>query len=455
MVPTDGAVNGNGAKQAEDAPERHEVVRLLRDLLRFDTSNPPGHERPCAEFLAELFRADGVEPKLLEKERGRTSVIARLKGDGSLPPLLLSAHLDVVPALEPDWAHPPFGGELHDGYVWGRGAVDMKHMAAMSALVLLELKRRGAALKRDVIFAGVADEEAGGRLGAGFLVNEHADEVKAEFCLTELGGMAVPMAKATLVPVQVAERGFEWFKIRVKGTPGHGSIPKPGSAIEKLAAAIEKLCKKPLGYHLTPTAREFLQAVAAAQPAPASTLLLGLLNKGTVQATLRLVPENRRAAFRAMLFNTAAPTMLQAGVKVNVVPGEAEAQLDGRYLPGVTREEFLAEVQELIGPEFEIASLEGGPPLEMPFDSGVLDAIRKVFAERLPEAKVVPYLMPGLTDAKHYARAGTPTYGFAPVALEKDELFGELYHAPNERISTKGLVTGLSWLQDVVTLLAT
>lgn len=428
---------------------------MLRDLIRFDTSNPPGNERPCCEFVADLFRAGGIEPKLLEKERGRTSVIARLKGDGSLPPLLLSAHLDVVPAVEPDWKHPPFAGELHDGYVWGRGAVDMKHMAAMSMRVLLDLKASGARLKRDVIFAGVADEEAGGKLGAGFLVNEHADEVKAEFCLTELGGMATPMAKATIVPVQVAERGFEWFKIRVKGASGHGSIPRSGSAIEKLAHAVEQLCKRPLGYHLTPTARDFIHAVAAAQPAPTSTLLLGLLNKNTVQATLHLVPEERRPAFRAMLFNTAAPTMLSAGAKVNVVPHVAEAQIDGRYLPGVTREEFLAEVVELIGDEFDLEPVDGGPPLEMPFDSGVLDAIRQVFAQRVPDAKVVPYLMPGLTDAKHYARSGTPTYGFAPVALEKDEPFAELYHAPNERISAKGLVTGLSWLQDVVGLLAT
>lgn len=451
MASTDGTLtNGGGA-----APEEHDVVRLLRDLIRFDTSNPPGRERPCAEFLADLLRSGGIEPKLLEKEAGRTSVIARLRGDGSLPPLLLSAHLDVTPVLESDWTHPPFAGEIHDGYVWGRGAVGMKRMAAMSVRVLLELRKAGTKLKRDVIFAGVADKEAGGRLGAGFLVNEHADEVKAEFCLTELGGMAVPMAKGTIVPVQVAERGFEWFKIRVKGPSRHGSSPRSGSAVEKLASAVEKLCKKPLGYHLTPTAREFIQAIAAAQPAPASTLLLGLLNKNTVQATLRLIPEGRRPAFRAMLFNTALPTVLHAGSSVNTVPREAEAQVDGRYLPGVTREEFLEEVLALIGDDFEIVPVDGGPPLEVPFDSGVLDAIRTVFAERIPDATVIPYLMPGLTDAKHYARVGTPTYGFTPVELQRDEPFGELYHSPNERISARGLVTGLSWLHDVVTLLAT
>lgn len=430
-------------------------MKLLQQLLRFDTSNPGGREKECAHFVADLFRTTGIEPALVEKVPGRTNVIARLKGDGSLAPLLLSAHLDVVPALETNWSFPPFAGEIHDGYVWGRGAVDMKHMVAMSAMILLDFERQGVKLKRDVIFAGVADEEAGGKLGAGFLVNEHHDLVKAEFCLTELGGFAIPMAKSTIVPVQVAERGFEWFKIRVKGDSGHGSVPASGSAIEKLAKAIEALCKKPLGYHLTPTARDFIHALAAAQNAPASTLLLGLLNKNTAQATLRLVPDERRPALRAMLFNTAAVTMLEAGVKVNVVPHVAEAQIDGRYLPGVTREQFLDEVRAVIGDEFELVPMEGGPPLEMPFDSGVLDAIRAVFAKRLPDATVVPYLMPGLTDAKHYAKAGTPTYGFAPVSLNEDEPFAELYHAANERISARGLVTGYEWLHDVVTLLAT
>ena len=431
-----------------------EVVDVFRTLLKFDTSNPPGNETAPAKWLAETFAREGIPCEVLERAPGRGNVIARLKGDGSKRPLLLSAHLDVVPALEPDWKHPPFAAELHDGYVWGRGAVDMKHMAAMSAVTLLELARKKTPLARDVIFAGVADEEAGGRYGAGWLVDTQKEKVDAEFCLTELGGMAVPMPRGTLIPVQVAERGFEWFRIRVVGTPGHGSIPKPPSAIDELGEAVAKLAKTPLGYHLTPTARDFLKAVAAAQPAPNSIALLGLLSKTTVQATLKLVPESRRGAFRAMLFNTAATTVLNAGGKVNVIPREATAEIDGRYLPGVTREQFLAEVQKVIGPRFAIEHIEGGPPTEMPFESPVLDAIRTVMAKHLPAAKVVPYLMPGMTDAKHYARAGIATYGFAPVSLKKDEPFAELYHAANERISVEGLSAGAVWLGDVVRLLA-
>jgi len=193
-----------------------ELIRILRDLLRFDTTNPPGNELACAQYLADLFRKEGIEPSVLESKPGRGNVIARLKGDGTSKPLLLSAHLDVVAATEPDWQHPPFAAEIHDGYVWGRGAVDMKHMAAMSALVLLELKRKDVKLKRDVVFAGVADEEAGGRCGAGWLVEHHRDLIAAEFCLTELGGMAVPMARGTIVPVQIAGRGFDPTRIDVR-----------------------------------------------------------------------------------------------------------------------------------------------------------------------------------------------------------------------------------------------
>jgi acetylornithine deacetylase/succinyl-diaminopimelate desuccinylase-like protein len=381
-------------------------------------------------------------------------VVARLHGDGSAAPLLLSAHLDVVPAVPAEWTHPPFAGEIHAGYVWGRGAVDMKHMAAMSVVTLLELKRRGRRLRRDVIFAGVADEEAGGRAGAGWLVDAHLDRVKAAFCLTEVGGMSVPMPRGTLIPVQVAEKGVAWFRLRVQGTPGHGSMPTPDSAVLKLCRAVDRLGRAALGYHLTPTARGFLQSVAAAQRLPASQLLRGLLSPRLARATLRLVPPARRRAFRAMLYNTAAPTILRAGARVNVIPGEAVAEVDGRYLPGVTHDAFLAEVRRIVGPAFTVETIEHAPPVEMPFESPVLDAIRQVMARHIPGAEVVPYLMPGVTDAKHYARAGIPTYGFAPVKLLPNEPFAELYHSANERISVQGVLAGQVWLREVVETLA-
>lgn len=431
-----------------------EVVQLLQALIRCDTSNPPGNERAAAELIAAQLETEGIPFELIEPAPDRTNVVARLKGDGSARPLLLSAHLDVVPAVDPGWLHPPFGGELHDGYVWGRGAVDMKHMAAMSLVVLCELKRNDVKLKRDVIFAGVADEEAGGRHGAGYLVDHRRDLIDAEFCLTELGGMAVPMNGRWLVPVQTAQKGYVWFTLRAKGQAGHGSRPKPDSAVEKLTAAVQRLSREPLSYKLTRTAGEFLRAVEAVQPPLRSAVVKLLRSELTVEAGLSLIPGERSAVFRAMLHNTAAVTGLQAGAKVNVIPGEACAHVDGRYLPGVTQEEFLAEVQELVGPGVELEVFDSAPPLELERESACWDAIERVMARHLPGVRVAPYLIPGMTDAKDYARAGIKTYGFAPVALKENEPFADLYHAPNERISAEGLEKGLEYLRDVVLELA-
>lgn len=427
-----------------------EVIALLRELIRRDTSNPPGNEKAAVDLLAARLDADGVPYEVVEPAPGRGNIVARLKGDGAKRPLLLSAHLDVVPALDPGWEHPPFAAELHDGYVWGRGAVDMKHMAAMSLVVLLELKRRGARLSRDLIFAGVADEEAGGVHGAGHLVDQRRELIDAEFCLTELGGMSVPMNGRVLVPVQTAQKGYVWFTLTAKGQAGHGSRPKRGGAVERLADAVRRLSREPLSYRLTGTAGGFLDAVASLQGPLKGAALKLLKCEATSEAALALIPGERQAVFRAMLRNTASVTGLRAGAKVNVIPGEACAHVDGRYLPGVTEEEFLAEVSRVVGPEVEVSPFDSAPPLEFDHKSECWDAIERVMIRHLPGAVVAPYLIPGMTDAKDYARAGIKTYGFAPVALKEDEPFADLYHAPNERVSVEGVETGLVWLRDVV-----
>lgn len=426
-----------------------ELVRLVRELIRFDTTNPPGNETPCAEFLAELFRRERIEPELLESAPGRGNVLARLKGDGSKPPLLLSAHLDVVPALD-GWTHPAFAAEIHDGCVWGRGAIDMKHMAAMSVLALLEIKRKGLKLKRDLIFAGVADEEAGGRFGAGWLVDNHPEKIRAEYCLTEVGGMTVSVGGRTIVPVQVAQKGYLWFKLRARGAAGHGSKPKRRSAIEKLAAAVHALSTRPLQYRLTRTTRNFLEALRAIQPPAAKAALRGLYSGKTARLALKLFPEEKAEAIYAMLHDTVAVTGLAAGVKVNVIPDSAEATVDGRYLPGTTREQFLAEVQALVGPEIELEPFDGAEPLEREHEGPLWDQIVKVMGRHLPSATVVPNMITGMTDAKDFDRLGIMSYGFSPIELEEGEQFSELYHAPNERVSVAGLEKGSRWLTEVV-----
>lgn len=425
-----------------------EVVRILRDLLRFDTTNPPGNETACARYLEKLFVREGIPCQVIESAPGRGNIVARLSG-GSQPPLMLSAHLDVVPASG-DWEHPPFAAEIHNGYVWGRGAVDMKHMAAMSAVVMLSLKRRGARLDRDLIFAGVADEETGGRFGAGFLVDKHPELIRAGYCLTEVGGIATPMGGKMLVPIQVAQKGFVWFKIRAAGPGGHGSRPDPGSAVERLAEAVLALSRKPLRYHLTPTTRSFLRSVEKLQRGPVKEAIRGLRSKRTARQALKRLPQDKRKTYNAMLHDTAAVTGLVAGRAVNVIPTKAEAMVDGRYLPGITEKGFLDEIRHLIGPGFHIEVLESSPALEMDHRGPLWNTITRVMRRRLPGCEIVPNMLTGQTDAQDFSRLGIKTYGFSPLLLKPGEDFADLYHAPNERVSIDGLEAGLTWLADVV-----
>ena len=433
------------------ADSESEVVRLLRDLLRFDTTNPPGNETPCAEFLHGMFRAEGFDSVVVESAPGRGNVVARLKG-GSEPPLLLCAHLDVVPASG-KWTHPPFAAEVHDGYIWGRGAIDMKHMAAMCVVIMLELKRRGVKLKRDVIFAGVADEEAGGAYGAGWLVDHRPELIRAEYCLCEVGGIATPMGGKILVPVQTAQKGYVWFKLRARGQGGHGSRPgvaADGSAVVALAKAVAKLSAKPLTYRLTATTRAFLDTVATLQTGAGKAAMAALKNGQTAAFALKLLPQERRKTFHAMLFDTVAVTGLVAGAKVNVIPPDAEATVDGRFLPGGTKEQFVAQVQALVGQDIEVDVFDSAPPLEIDHRGPLWDSIVKVMTRELPGCTVAANMITGMTDAKDFDRLGIKTYGFSPVLLKEGEDFAELYHAPDERVSIAGLEAGLTWLRGVV-----
>src|SRR5262249_34168473 len=223
-----------------------EAVEHLGALLRMDTTNPPGNESICAEYLAESLRKDGIEPTLVEKGKGRANVVARIKGNGEAPPLLLGAHLDVVEADSKRWRHPPFSGDIADGYLWGRGALDMKNMAAMAVMVVKLLRRTGARLKRDVIFAGVADEEAGCDFGSKFLVEEHPDLVRAEYALGEVGGFTLHVQGRRFYPIMVAEKGLCWLRVRARGTPGHGSLPREDNANVRLARAVARLGRRRL-----------------------------------------------------------------------------------------------------------------------------------------------------------------------------------------------------------------
>jgi acetylornithine deacetylase/succinyl-diaminopimelate desuccinylase-like protein len=430
-----------------------EALACLKDLLRIDTSNPPGNERPAAECVAALLAREGIPAQILESAPGRASVVARLKGSGRKAPLLLSGHLDVVPADAEHWKHPPFGAVEADGYLWGRGAVDMKNMVAMSLMSLVLLKRQGVALDRDVIFAAVADEEAGSRHGSLFLVERHPDLVRAEYVLTEVGGHTMHVGAARLYPVQVSEKGLCWFEVQAEGPPGHGSMPHPHNAVVRLARAITALSEARLPQHNTEVVSAFVRAIATRAPFPQRRLLPLLLNRAFSGAlTRRLEARNLEQALglNAMLRNTASPTMLSAGKKINVIPSMAAVQVDGRLIPGQTLDSFLAEIRTVVGDDVRLTVLEDHPGLTFDSKTELFSAIGQVLERHDPDALPVPYMIPGFTDAFAYQKLGAVCYGFSPVRLGPEVNFSRMYHGHDERIPVAGFSWGLRVLFELV-----
>jgi acetylornithine deacetylase/succinyl-diaminopimelate desuccinylase-like protein len=436
-----------------------EATGLFRDLLRIDTTNSPehpGNEIEAARYLEQRFAEAGLSVEVLESAPGRGNVITRIKGDGTGgPPILLSAHLDVVPAEAEHWDHPPFGAEIHDGCIWGRGAIDMKNMAAMEAMALLLLQRHGCSLKRDLIFAGVADEEEGCELGSLWLVREHPELVRAEYAISEIGGFSLHVGDKCFYPVQVAEKGYVRLTVRARGTPGHGSLPNADNPITHISRAAQRLAEQRLPHHSTATARAFIEGLAENQPFPNSAILRGLLRSATADFILdHLLPDpSFSASIDALLHNTANPTVLRAGLKINQVPSEALLRIDGRTLPGQSSEDIVREIKAVIGPEFEVTLDSAADPTVTDADDPIAGHIEQVMARQAPGGIVLPMLIPGFTDAKAYSQLGTRCWGFSPVQLEPEMNFSSMFHGHNERIPVEGFHFGVRTLLDLVTTL--
>ena len=463
--------NGNGGKPASAIPEETrrskntsvldqvkweevypEAEAILRKLIRFQTVNPPGNERPAARYLADLLRQDGLEPELFEAAPARTNLICRLKGTGEKPPLQLDGHLDVVSADEDYWAHPPFAADVADGYIWGRGALDMKQMVTMSLMCLLLFKRMGARFKRDIIYTAVADEEMGGAYGAKHLVDNHADRIRAEYCLGEIGGFSINTMKRTFYPVQVAEKGLCWFELIARGNAGHGAIPEPEAPLIRLSEAILKLTRKGLPQHNTAVVEQAISTLSANQSFP-NNLLPGLLLHPWLSDLLldKAVPDKDIAAiFSSMLHNTVNPTVIHAGDKTNIVPSVARVEVDGRILPGQTRESFLAEVKDLVGPDFEINVLAELKPTTADPNDPIIGLMSQVLRRHDPSAVVIPTMIPATTNATHYSRLGTKYFGFSPMKSNNGDSFKAMFHGHNERISVDGFRFGVRVLAELV-----
>jgi acetylornithine deacetylase/succinyl-diaminopimelate desuccinylase-like protein len=404
-----------------------EVVGLLTDLIRINTSNPTHPERPAAEWVATMLAEVGLDSQLLEGAPGRTSTIARIAGaDPARAPLLIHAHLDVVPAEAAEWSVYPFAGEIRDGYIWGRGAIDMKHMSAMTLALVREWARTEHTPARDIVLAFVADEEAGGRLGAHWLVDNHpalfADCTDA---ISEVGGFSVDTANdLRMYMIQTAEKGLGWLRLRAAGRPGHGSMVHHDNAVTRIAAAVSRIGSYEFPVQLTDSIRFFMEQIAE---------LVGL----------EIDPENPEPALPklgaisrmigASLRNTATPTMLHAGYKSNVIPSSAEAVIDTRFLPG-REDELLATIDELIGSDVSRDFEARDIAVETSFDGPLVDAMAAALRAEDSAARAVPYLWTGGTDAKSFSTLGIRCFGFAPLRLPADLDFTALFHGIDERV---------------------
>jgi acetylornithine deacetylase/succinyl-diaminopimelate desuccinylase-like protein len=399
-----------------------ETVTHLRDLIRFDTTNPPGNELLAAEHLAGVLEREGLSPVVLESAPGRGNVICRLPGSGQARPLLVMSHLDVVPAEPESWTHPPFAGDVADGFVWGRGAIDTKNLTAIELVVVLALKR------------------------------EHHDLIDAEFAINEGGGLGIEIGNRRFYLCQTGEKARCRVALRARGQPGHGSVPHNDQAAVHLARALVRLDKARLPMHVTATARAMIEGLAAGLGGVRGLAVRGLLvpslGPGLLQ-TLPLPLEMRRYLY-AMLHNTATPTVLDAGTRINVIPGTATARLDGRILPGQTPDSFLGELRAVVGDGVELEVLSHGEPLQVPFDSPLTRTIAEVMAEMDPGSRVIPLLAVGGTDAKHLAPAGVQVYGFCPMREGPGDDIARLAHAYDERISVRNLRFGVEALYRIV-----
>jgi acetylornithine deacetylase/succinyl-diaminopimelate desuccinylase-like protein len=415
-----------------------EVVAICRDLIRIDTTNPGDHsgpgERKAAEYVAGLLSEVGLAPAVYESHPKRTSLVARIAGeDQKRPALLIHGHLDVVPANASDWRHDPFGGEIADGCVWGRGAIDMKDMDAIMLAVVRQRLKEGRKPARDIVLAFTADEEAGGNWGAAFLTKEHRDLFEGVTeAIGEVGGFSMSVGDRRLYAVQTAEKGLTWMRLTARGTAGHGSMIHTDNAVTTLAEAVARVGRHQWPTQLPDSTRAFLEKAAQAlgvefDPQDPASIIgkLGGMSK-MIGATTQ---------------HTANPTGLKAGYKVNVIPQTATAELDGRFLPG-REEEFFKEIDRLLGAAVSREFIHHDIAIETTADGQLWDAMAAALTAEDPDATVVPYCLSAGTDAKWFAKLGIRCFGFSPLRLPPELDFAGMFHGIDERVPVAGLQFG-------------
>lgn len=418
---------------ANTATDYRHPEAILQQLIRFDTTNPPGNEKACIDYIADLLKKNGIEPVLIAKDPARPNLIARIKGSNIAPPLLMYGHADVVTTENQIWRHPPFEGKIENGFVWGRGALDMKGMVAMMAAALIRAKAENLQPAGDIVFAVLSDEESGGHFGARFLVENYPEQFAGiRYAIGEFGACAMYVGQQKFYPIQVAEKQICWVEATIRGPGGHGSFPLKNSAISKMAQFINRISTTNLPPHITPIPRKMVQTMAASMPVPASLILRQLLFPVFTENVLKLLGP-RGDKFKPLLFNTVNPTVVKGGSKINVIPSEISVQLDCRLLPGFTSEDLIKEIRQITGKDIDLRIISYDPCPAEP-DLGMFSLLKDVLREADPDGIPMPMLLPGATDGRFFARLNIQTYGFTPMNLSPGFDFFSTIHAADERV---------------------
>ncbi|HVY05576.1 MAG TPA: M20/M25/M40 family metallo-hydrolase [Burkholderiales bacterium] len=444
-----------GSVLAGDGKPEQEALSLLREYIGIDTTNPPGNEIRAAEFFKAIFDREGIESRTFESAPGRGNVYARIKGDGSERAIVLLSHMDVVPADRRHWSVDPFAAVVKDGYLWGRGALDVKGLGILNLMAMLTLKREGVPLKSDVIFLGTADEEAGGAMGAGYMTREHFDLVQdAGLVINEFGFISIGEdGKPRYYGASPAEKAPFWLKLTATGTPGHGSAPRPDSAVLKLIEALHRIASYQTVLSVDPVAQKFFADIADLEPVPARREKLKDLRAslGDPAFAAEFTKDLRN---NATVRNTISITMLDGSNKVNVIPAEASAQLDVRLLPGQDPALFLEDLKQVISDDaIRIEPVMAFPPTSSPSDSEFYRVLQGLADEIDPGIKVTTPLLTGFTDCHFFREKGIPCYGFIPFRLPAKELGG--VHGNDERLSLENVAFGTRTMIELVRRLAT
>lgn len=433
-------------------PERPDVpspVEILQQLIRFNTTNPPGNETACVLYVRDLLHAFGIEAHVLAKADNRANLVARIKGRDTAPPLMLYGHVDVVTTAHQEWTHPPFEGKLVDGYVWGRGALDMKGGISMMLSALLDAAVQGFQPAGDILLVILSDEETGGSMGAKFLVDRYPEIFAGvRYALGEFGGHTTYIGSQRFYPIQIAEKQLCWMKATVRGPGGHGARPMRNGAMARLGRMLTALDRRRLPVHVTPVARQMVDTMAARLPGLRGVLLRRLCTPCLTDPLLKLMGENGKT-IEPIFHNTVNATIVGGGKKINVVPSEIQVDLDGRLLPGYGPQDVKAELWGILGNHIELAVTRFEPCASVP-DMHLFGFLGDVIQRIDPDGVAVPLLMPAFTDARHFARIGIQTYGFTPMQLPPEFKFFETVHGADERIPVAALEFGARAMREVI-----